>query len=180
MLAIGATLVCGLIVLAPFAVSSGRNTLAFIIYASFNHACHQLPERSFFVVGHPFAVCSRCTGLYAGFTAALLFYPLAGFLKRTYTPARKWLFWAAVPMVVDVGGDVLGIWNNTHYSRFFTGVLLGAVSVFYVMPGIIDLALRVSRRSQTSHKSFALSTTTHSMAAIAAAPSDYSSPERRI
>lgn len=179
-LAVGAVLACGLIVAAPVAAANGHDSIAVTIYAGFSKVCHQLSERSFFLAGHPLAVCSRCTGLYAGFTAAFLLYPLAISLRRTYAPERKWLFWAAAPMAVDVGVQLLGIWENTHSSRFFTGALLGAVSVFYVMPGIVDLALRIPSPSSISGNNRPLTTTTGAMANIAAAPSDYSAPERRI
>lgn len=176
--ATGTVLLCGLIVVAPVALGTGHNWIAFTIYAGFSKVCHQLPDRSFFLSGHPLAVCSRCTGLYAGFCASLLLYPLARSLRSVETPARKWLFWAAAPMAIDVGLQFLGIRDNTHSSRFFTGALLGSVSVFYVVPGLIDLALRVRTPSSVLGHRPHLTTTTG--AANAAARSDYSSPHRRI
>jgi uncharacterized membrane protein len=178
-LAVTAVMVCGLVVAAPVALTGNHETIAVTIYAGFSKVCHQLSERSFYLAGHPLAVCSRCTGLYAGFTALLLFYPLARSLKSTDAPPRKWFFWATAPMAIDVGVRLLGIWDNTHSSRFFTGALLGAVSVFYVMPGVIDLSLRFQRRASISGN-LPLTTTTGSTATVAAAPSDYSAPERRI
>ena len=34
--------------------------------------CHQKPERSFFIRGHQFPVCARCTGISIGFAAAVI------------------------------------------------------------------------------------------------------------
>jgi len=130
------------IVGAPMALTQGHIALAQTIYATFSHLCHQLDERSFFVAGHKFAVCARCTGIYVGFAAAALCYPLLCSLRQTDTPPRKWLFIAAAPLALDVSLTVFGIWENTHLSRFLTGALLGAVAVFYIMPGLIDLSLR--------------------------------------
>ena len=129
----------GLIIGAPLAQSSGHEAIGFTIYRAFSYLCHQLPERSFYLAGHQFAVCARCTGLYVGFAAASLVYPLFRSLKRTDTPARRWLLLAAAPMVIDVGLDMLGIWKNTHLSRLMTGLLLGSVAAIYVIPGLIDL-----------------------------------------
>src|SRR5690349_15498240 len=70
-----------LIVGAPLAQSSGHAAFAFSIYKAFSFVCHQIPERSFHLAGHQFAVCSRCTGLYSGFAVAALVYPLARSLK---------------------------------------------------------------------------------------------------
>jgi len=134
-------MIMGMIAGAPVAMARGHNTFAFAIYGAFSHLCHQIPERSFFIAGHQFAVCARCTGLYAGFTVATLCYPLLRSLRRTDTPERRWLFIAAAPLAIDFSLGFFGIWQNTHLTRFITGALLGAVSVLYVMPGLIDLAL---------------------------------------
>jgi len=135
------------IVGAPLALARGHNLLAFAIYSSFQHLCHQLSERSFFIAGHQFAVCARCTGLYAGFTLATLCYPLLRSLRNTDTPPRKWLILAAAPLAIDFSLGFFDVWANTHLSRFLTGFLLGAVAVFYVLPGLIDLSLKDWRHS---------------------------------
>lgn len=167
-----------LVVAAPLAAASGHNQLAQGIYGAFATLCHQLPDRSYFIDGHKFAVCTRCTGLYAGFAFTLLLFPLIGSLKRTTTPPRSWLFLAAIPLVIDFSVTFFGFWDNTHTSRMLTGALLGGATVFYVMPGIIDLSLRRVRAAQ--HTQPRVNFTLASPDRIAAAPSDYSAPERRI
>jgi uncharacterized membrane protein len=127
---------------APLALASGHTVVGISIYQAFSHVCHQLPERSFFLAGHPLAVCSRCTGLYMGFALTTFLYPFIGRLESTETPERKWLFVAATPLAIDVALNFLGLWMNTHGSRFATGAVLGAVAVFYVMPGLVLLSLR--------------------------------------
>lgn len=139
-------IILGMITGAPLALAHGHNSSALVIYGAFSHLCHQIPDRSFFIAGHQFAVCARCTGLYAGFTVATLCYPLLRPLRRTDTPQRKWLFMAAAPLVVDFALGYFGVWENTHLSRFVTGALLGSVAVSYVMPGFIDLSLKDWRR----------------------------------
>jgi len=138
--------VAGLVIGAPLAEANGQRTLAVAIYGAFSRLCHQLPERSFFIAGHQFAVCARCTGLYFGFTVVTMCYPLVRALRRTDTPPRRWLFMAAVPLAIDFALGFFGIWENTHLSRFLTGALLGSVAVFYVMPGLLDLNLKEWRQ----------------------------------
>jgi uncharacterized membrane protein len=169
--------IVGMILGAPLAAANNHDGVALTIYRSFGTLCHQLPERSFFFEGHKLAVCARCSGLYGGFTLVLLLYPLIRPLRSTVLPLPKWLFIAAVPMLIDFSLTFFGIWENTHSSRFFTGFLLGGVTVFYVLPGLVELSLRITRkRSETPSSKFTLA----SPEAIAAAPSDYSAPERRI
>jgi uncharacterized membrane protein len=132
----------GLITGAPLALAGGHSVFALAVYGAFGHLCHQIPERSFFIAGHQFAVCARCTGIYAGFTVATLGYPLVRSLRRIDTPPRRWLFLSAVPLAIDFSLGFFGLWENTHLSRFLTGALLGSVAVFYVMPGLLDLSIR--------------------------------------
>ena len=168
-------LVFSLIIVAPVAAAGGHGDLAQGIYGAFGALCHQLPERSYFIADHKFAVCSRCTGLYAGFVFTLLLYPLIRSLKTTTTPPRSWLALAAIPLVIDFSVTFFGFWQNTHTSRLLTGALLGGAAVFYVMPGIVELSLRHSRTERPT-----VTFTLASPESIASAPSDYSAPERRI
>jgi uncharacterized membrane protein len=181
--AAGSIVVMSLIIGAPVALKAGHPVWSEMIYRVFSYLCHQIPERSFFIAEHQFAVCARCTGLYAGFTLATVIYPLLRSLRQIEAPPRKWLFIAASPLAIDFTIGFLGIWDNTHFSRFATGALLGAAAVFYVMPGLVDLSLREwhptrePAEPQTGNK---LPNVKIFSTGAGAAPSDYSAPERRI
>src|SRR5947209_14201493 len=136
----GMLVVLGLLFLAPLALARGHVFLAFSIYQAFHLICHQMPERSFHVAGHQLAVCARCTGIYAGFTAGVVFYPLARSIRKIETPRRIWLLLAMLPMAVDFSLTFFGLWQNTHLSRLLTGALFGAVTALYIVPGLIDLS----------------------------------------
>ena len=175
--------IMSLILGAPLALDTGHPFWGLTIYRAFSYVCHQIPERSFFIAGHQFAVCSRCTGLYGGFAAAAVLYPVIRSLRQTEAPARKWLFIAAAPLAIDFALGYFGIWDNTHSSRFATGALLGAVSVFYVMPGLMELSLRDWRTKVTDSRSNPgkqISQAQVFSPTGSAAPSDYSAPHRRI
>jgi uncharacterized membrane protein len=149
-LSVAATLV-GLIVAAPILRASGDVSAARTIYVGFSAACHQIAARSFYLDGFPLAVCARCFGLYVGALAGVAAYPLARPLMRTDAPERVWLILAALPTTVDFALGFFGIWENTHWSRFLTALLLGVVAAFYVVPGLVDLGLmRLRRASQAA------------------------------
>jgi uncharacterized membrane protein len=146
--AITATLAVGLVIMivaAPLAQANQHQQFASTIYKTFSFLCHQLPDRSFHLAGHQFAVCSRCTGLYVGFALTVLAYPLLRPLRTTTTPALIWLMLATVPLLVDFSLGYFNIWANTHASRFITGALLSSVAVFYIIPGLIELTARIGR-----------------------------------
>jgi len=141
-----ACLLVASIVAAPVAQATGHTVLAVFLYKTFSYLCHQIPERSFHLAGHKFAVCSRCTGLYSGFALATLIYPLMRSLKRKDTPRLIWLVLAAIPIAVDFLLGYFNIWQNTHLSRFLTGALLGSAAVFYIVPGLIELSSVIVQR----------------------------------
>ena len=170
-----------LIIVAPLARAAGYNGLAQTLYSGFSPICHQLPDRSFHLHGFPFAVCARCTGLYFGLAAGFTAYPLLRSLRRFDTPARSWLFLALLPVTVDFLLGYTGTWDNTHTSRALTGGLLGAVIALYLVPGVLDLRFHwrnfFSKPAPTEPPSLATVDAEH---LIAAAPSDYSAPHRRV
>ncbi|MEK6337031.1 MAG: DUF2085 domain-containing protein [Acidobacteriota bacterium] len=145
-LAVFAVALVASILAAPLAQSQSHPQFAAAIYKAYSFVCHQFSDRSFHLAGHPFAVCSRCTGLYSGFAVAVLAYPLLRSVRSTDSPPRLWLILAAVPLAVDFALGYFSIWQNNHLSRFSTGALLGAAAVFYIIPGLVDLTSRFGRR----------------------------------
>lgn len=140
----------GLIVGAPAAAASGYEALAFVVYQGLGGVCHQMPERAFWMAGHPLAVCARCFGIYAGFTLATLIYPLvARRLTAGGTPRREWLLLALAPATIDFTLGITGLWANTHLSRALTGAWLGAWLAFYIVPGVLEISRQ--RRRRQSH-----------------------------
>jgi len=145
----GAFFFIALIVGAPLAAHEGQPLLARVLYESLHLVCHQIPERSFQLGAHPFAVCTRCFGLYTGFACAALLYPLMRSLTHAAAPPRSFIIIAALPLCLDWTLGVTGLWMNTAWSRFATGSFLGACAAFYVVPGLVDLSLRKLRSSSS-------------------------------
>jgi uncharacterized membrane protein len=150
--AAGALVWLALIVGAPLAWAGGHDGAAFVIYRSLKTVCHQIPERAFWVAGHPLAVCARCLGIYVGFAVAALVYPLTRSLRETTTPQRAWLIAALLPTSVDFLLGLTGLWANTHSSRFLTGAWLGAWSAFYVVPGLVEIGEGRERRRRLQRR----------------------------
>lgn len=169
----------GMVTGAPIAAEYEHSFFAFVVYRAFGYVCHQIPERSFHIFGHPFAVCARCTGIYAGVTLGFLVYPLFRSLRNPESPARIWLLLAPIPTGIDFMLEFTGIWHNTHYSRLLTGMILGIGCAFFIVPGLVDLAqssLRnIFKRQTPPTKTEQMETSERNNA-----PSDYSRPSLRI
>jgi len=127
---------------APQLLCSGHEFAALLLYRGFSLICHQRPERSFHWCGGPLAVCVRCTGIYSGAALGLLLYPWRQGLTAPTLPARRYLWGTLLALLLDWALGVTGLVHNNIQSRFATGLLLGTVSVFYVLP----ILLRGSNR----------------------------------
>ena len=169
----------GAVIGAPVAEEYGHSFISFAIYRVFSNLCHQMPERSFHIFEHQFAVCARCTGIYAGLTLGFLVYPLFRSLRNAESPARIWLLLAPVPTGIDFMLGFLNIWNNTHYSRLLTGAVLGIGCAFFIVPGLVDLA-KTDWRSVFKRQPHNVEPEQTETTERNDAPSDYSSPSLRI
>ncbi len=123
---------------APWLWSEGHTLPAALLYRGFSVVCHQMAERSFHFHGHQLGVCSRCAGIYGGFVLGLALYPMVRLLKETVFPPRWILLGAAIPTAADFLLGYSGLWANTFLSRTATGLLLGVVLAFFILPGFVS------------------------------------------
>lgn len=110
-----------------------------IIFIVYRFTCHQLPERSFFIVGHQVAICARCSAIYLSFWGMGLVYALGTLFRRRKVPVWNapplWtIAIAAVPMAVDGVTQLLGFRDSTNLLRTITGGLPGAVAAIVIYP----------------------------------------------
>ena len=135
------------IVLAPIAAANNLENVSSPIYSFFSYLCHQIPERSFHIENHSFAVCSRCFGVYFGLFAGFIIYLFFRSIEETEPLPRIWLFLSLVPIAIDWLLGVFGIWENTFLSRFFTGMILGIACAVFIVPAIVELAQFLSKKT---------------------------------
>ena len=127
------------IVAAPFARAGGLTGLSAPLYTFFGFICHQLPARSFYIGGEMFGVCSRCFGVYSGLLAGVVIYPLWRRIDEIEPLPRMWLFLSLIPMAIDWSLTFFGVWENTHLSRFMTGLILGVACSTYIVPAVVEI-----------------------------------------
>lgn len=102
------------------------------IYGFYGISCHQIPSRSFFIFDHQIAICARCFSFYA---SMLVFGLLIG-LKDFQPLKRELAFLLALPILIDVLLQTLGIKESNNLLRVTTAVLLSLSISFYIYPRI--------------------------------------------
>lgn len=142
--ALGAVWVAA-IVFAPIGLASangGAQLCALGTYAVGSFVCHQIPARSFYLDGHPLAVCGRCTGLYvsalAGGLLALLAWrevPAPGSRNRrgVFSDDRWLLTVAALPTALSWGLEHVGLAAQSNVIRAVAALPLGFAGAWVVI-----------------------------------------------
>ncbi len=107
------------------------------IYRSLSLICHQLPSRSFYVMGFPCGLCSRCLlGYFGVAVAALLIFKPHKYSKRALLG-----FVLLVPAMLDVAIQSATAYESVNLTRSATG-LLGGIGVFMLFfPSKIEKSL---------------------------------------
>ncbi|GAB4415104.1 MAG: hypothetical protein Kow00123_28110 [Anaerolineales bacterium] len=131
-----AAIYAGLPVLSPYLKARGLELAGQLIFVAYRVACHQRPERSFFLFGYQMAYCQRDTATYTTVVLAGLAYAL---LRPRVKPLPLWgAALLVLPLAVDGTGQFFGLWASTWVSRVITGTLFGIALVWLVYPRIDD------------------------------------------
>ena len=136
----------GAIFLAPY-LKNHSSSLHHVIYAAFSPICHQIESRCFVIYGYPLAVCTRCLGIYFGFLAGTLMYPLIRGFKQIILPQPRTFFLVSAPICLDAAANFTGIWSTVGWMRFLVGAIWGLILPYYFIPGISEfiISLKLKR-----------------------------------
>jgi uncharacterized membrane protein len=133
-----AALWCLMLFLPPLtaAIEAPSSSVSKPIYRFYATICHQYETRSLHIFGYKIAVCARCFGIYAGFFAGCLLYPLI-FKRQKFHGLSGWCL-IGLPMALDVFFDVTGIHASTIITRLATGLFFGYGAAAIILPFLIS------------------------------------------
>lgn len=92
--------------------------------------CHRRPERSFFIKGHQFPVCARCTGFYTGL-AFFLLYTFFSTIEYDLTLLIISII-LLVPVSIDGFTQFFGLRESNNTLRFITGFIGGIGLIIFL------------------------------------------------
>ncbi|MDD8017538.1 MAG: DUF2085 domain-containing protein [Bacteroidota bacterium] len=137
---------CSVIIATPLMVSYGvfGSVTAHFFYKFFHTICHQFESRSFHINDHPFAVCIRCSSIYAGFFVALL---AIRFINKFQKESDSFfhhkrimkLILIAFPMFIDAMVDTFNIIPSSTLSRIITGGWFGLGMAVVLQSSLTDI-----------------------------------------
>ncbi|MGA7672897.1 MAG: DUF2085 domain-containing protein [Nitrolancea sp.] len=118
--------------LAPVLMADGHRTLANTIYRPFHLICHQLPERSFHIMGYKMAYCERDFAIYAGLLILGLVYGASSRKLRPATLKELGIF--CIPIAVDGFTQLFGWRESTWELRVITGSIFAVGVAWLAFP----------------------------------------------
>lgn len=103
------------------------------------YSCHQQPDRSFWILGYPIALCARCLGVYVG-TIISSFLILMNKIKINKKNVIILLSIISIDIFINYG---LGIrtHNTGNITRFTIGLIMG-ILIAYGINKIIEFKRR--------------------------------------
>lgn len=99
--------------------------------------CHRRPDRTLYLAGAWLPLCSRCTGLYAGFLLSIAWQWFSGGRRRTLLPPRPALEISAVLGILGILEIFLpgwGIARDGNPARLAAGLLTGTSLALFMLP----------------------------------------------
>jgi uncharacterized membrane protein len=141
-----------LVVAGPLLAESGHPEGAALVRFFFAPVCHQIPERSFHLLGTPLPVCARCAGVCAGVLLAFL---CAALGVRSRVAMRRTGAVLLAGVLPSLAGWILagaGVIPDAAILRGIAGAILGAAGGACLLPAVEALCAELTlRRSGAWH-----------------------------
>lgn len=131
--------------LAPFLAGSSNVLLQWIgagIYFLLDPACHQQPERSFFINGLPMALCVRCTFIYLGM---LLGFIIVFIKKQVRVPEFIFVSFL-IFLMLEIGTETIGLYSNFKLLRSISGLASGVLLILFLLTSLPERLMKKGKQ----------------------------------
>ena len=111
------------ITLAPILAHYKYYDLSAKLTSLFIYSCHQQPDRSFWLLGYPVALCCRCYGVYFSTMIASIF-AIFNKLKLNRIAIIILILISAIDIYINYGMGIR-VHNTGNITRFIVGIIMG-------------------------------------------------------
>lgn len=130
-LALASSAVLSTSVLCTWAIAHGASMRWRLLFRAL---CHGIPNRCLELWNVPMPICARCTAIYVGIFAGILFF---WFLPRLQEHTARWVLGiAALPMFVDGLSQLAMLRESTNPLRIESGLLGGAAFALWALSAV--------------------------------------------
>ena len=129
--------------LAPIMAYMKHYDFSALLTSLYMYSCHQQPDRSFWILGYPMALCCRCYGFYLG----VIISGVMAFLGKLRISLKTFVFillLCLLDIIVNYGLDTRH--NTGNITRYIVGVLMGMLFIT-----ALDYLLKLKRRNKNEN-----------------------------
>ncbi len=113
--------------------------------ALYMFSCHQQPDRTFFILGYPIALCSRCYGFYSG----VILFGILGIIDKLKINKKIFLFLISFVCLDLILNGILK-YNTGNLIRFSVGFVMGLIFVA-VIKFVLERCIKLCSKKQQPH-----------------------------
>lgn len=106
--------------LAPAMAHFQQYDISARLTSLYMYSCHQQPDRSFWLLGYPIALCCRCYGFYLGVIISTIF----AFFNKLNLNLKLVIILIIISIIDIVINYVLKV-NTGNITRFIIGIIMG-------------------------------------------------------
>ncbi len=110
--------------LAPIMARFGYYDISSKLYFLYFHSCHQQPDRSFWLLGYPIALCCRCYGFYFG----VIIFSILALLNKLKINIKVFLILTIISIIdIFINYGIGKHLNTGNFTRFFVGIIMALI-----------------------------------------------------
>ena len=113
--------------LAPITAHFQHYEISANLTAVYMFSCHQEPDRTFWILGYPAALCCRCLGFYLGVVISCI----AAIFNKIKISLKMFLLLCSltcIDILINYGFGIRA-YNTGNITRFFVGIAMGLLFV---------------------------------------------------
>lgn len=131
--------------LSPVVAYLHKWELSANLTALYMFSCHQQPDRSFFILGYPIALCCRCYGFYLG----VIIFGILEIIDKLKIYKKNFLILISI-VCLDL--IINGVWkyNTGNLMRLSIGFLMGLIFVVAIK-FIVERVIKLCSKKQQPH-----------------------------
>ncbi len=115
--------------LAPILAHYKQYDLSATLTSLYIYSCHQQPDRTFWILGYPAALCCRCLGFYIGVCISGIF-ELFDKLKINF---KTFIFLFSISIIdIFINYGLKERHNTGNLTRFIIGLIMGLLFIVVV------------------------------------------------
>lgn len=115
--------------LAPIMAYMKQYDFSAFLTSLYMYSCHQQPDRSFWILGYPMALCCRCFGFYLG----VFIFGLIDIFDRLKISLKVFMVLLIVSITdIFINYGLSEKHNTGNVTRFIIGIIMGLLFVYVI------------------------------------------------